>query len=336
MNCRCDSFVVETNVHYPTDINLLLDSMTVIIREISKICEKCNDKSWRQNKHIRRKIKRMERNAQELKRYVPHSEEKKIERENLIKTAHQIYIDECNKIIKKVKYDINELQVDGISGIVGILKIEHYMEHADKLMDQIKRRVIEGKVIPHDEKIFSVFEEHTEWICKGKSGKPQELGLKVCIVEDQHGFILNHRVMIKETDDKVAVQLLSETKEKFQNIKSVSFDKGFHNKTNKEELKKIIEKIILPRKGKQRTQDIEEANEKEYKKLKRQHSAVESGISALENHGLDRCLDHGLHGFKRYVGLAVLSRNIQIMGKILIEKLVKMVKRKREAEKKAA
>jgi uncharacterized protein Yka (UPF0111/DUF47 family) len=61
--------------------------MTVIIREISKICEKCNDKSWRQNKHIRRKIKRMERNAQELKRYVPHSEEKKIERENLIKTA---------------------------------------------------------------------------------------------------------------------------------------------------------------------------------------------------------------------------------------------------------
>ena len=45
-----------------------------------------------------------------------------------------------------------------------------------------------------------------------------------------------------------------------------------------------------------------------------QHSAVESAINALEVHGLDRCLDHGIDGFKRYVALAVLSRNIQQLG----------------------
>ena len=47
---------------------------------------------------------------------------------------------------------------------------------------------------------------------------------------------------------------------------------------------------------------------------RRKHSAVESSINALVNHGLDRCPDHGLDGFKRYVGLAVLARNIQILG----------------------
>ncbi len=47
------------------------------------------------------------------------------------------------------------------------------------------------------------------------------------------------------------------------------------------------------------------------------HSAVESSTNALENHGLDRCKDHGLHGFKRYVGLAVVARNMQIIGHII-------------------
>ena len=52
----------------------------------------------------------------------------------------------------------------------------------------------------------------------------------------------------------------------------------------------------------------------EFKADKRQHSAVESAINALEVHGLDKCPDHGIEGFERYVGLAVLSRNIQKLG----------------------
>ena len=55
--------------------------------------------------------------------------------------------------------------------------------------------VLAGETIPHEEKVFSVFEEHTEWISKGKAGVPVELGLRVCVLEDQHGFILHHRVM---------------------------------------------------------------------------------------------------------------------------------------------
>jgi hypothetical protein len=57
------------------------------------------------------------------------------------------------------------------------LKIEEYMHHADRQMDQIERRVLNGEEIPHSEKVFSLFQPHTEWIVKGKAGVPMELGV---------------------------------------------------------------------------------------------------------------------------------------------------------------
>ena len=83
--------------------------------------------------------------------------------------------------------------------------LDGYLKHADRQVDQIRRRVLEGETIPHAEKVFSIFEPHTEWVNKGKAGVPVELGLKVCVVEDQHRFILHHHVMVKATDDQVAV-----------------------------------------------------------------------------------------------------------------------------------
>ena len=72
----------------------------------------------------------------------------------------------------------------------------------------------------------------------------------------------------------------------------------------------------MPKKGKLSVADKTREYDDEFKQAKRQHSAVESAINALEVHGLDRCPDHGIDGFKRYVALAVLSRNIQILGSI--------------------
>ena len=81
------------------------------------------------------------------------------------------------------------------------------MRHAIRQIDQTKRRVILGEVIPHAEKVFSIFEPHTEWISKGKAGVPVELGVKVCILEDQYQFILHHQVMQQRTDDQVTVSM---------------------------------------------------------------------------------------------------------------------------------
>ena len=91
-------------------------------------------------------------------------------------------------------------------------------------------------------------------------------------------------------------------------------------KSQSGQLAEILDKLILPRKGKLSAINKEIESADEFKEARRKHSAVESSINAIENHGLDRCRDHGLHGFKRYVGLAVLARNIQIIGHILQQK----------------
>ena len=214
--------------------------------------------------------------------------------------------------------------------------IKHYMQHAERQIDQNRRRVLEGEKIPHGEKVFSIFEEHTEWISKGKAGVAQELGLKVCVVEDQYGFLLNHLVMRKSTDQDVVVSFMTATKEKFPELVSCSFDKNFHSPTNKKQLEKILELAVLPKKG--RRSEAEEAfeNTEEFVRQRRKHPAVESGINALENHGLDRCLDHGIRGFERYVALAVVSRNIQILGTIIWKRKLRKLKREQAKKPKAA
>jgi len=195
-----------------------------------------------------------------------------------------------------------------------LIAIEEYICHAERQVDQICRRVIFDEKIPHEEKVFSIFEPHTEWISKGKAGVPQELGLKVCVLKDQYGFILHHQVMERQTDDKVAVSILQEAKEKFENLSGCSFDKGFYSPDNREQLSNILDYVVLPKKGRLSEKEKQIEHSEEFLELRRKHSAVESSINALENHGLDRCLDHGLHGFKRYVALSILARNIQILG----------------------
>jgi len=118
--------------------------------------------------------------------------------------------------------------------------------------------------------------------------------------------------MRNEKDDKVAVWIIKETMERFVDLSSCSFDKGFHSPSNQEELAKILDKVILPRKGKLSAINQEIENPEEFIQARRKHSAVEPSIGAFKNHGLERCIDHGLHGFKRYVGMAVVARNIQM------------------------
>jgi hypothetical protein len=116
-----------------------------------------------------------------------------------------------------------------------ILKIKNFMDHARRQIDQTDRRAIQGQTIPHQEKVFSIFETHTEWLSKGKAGVPVELGLAVCVVEDQYGFILHYRVMQQEVDVDIAIQIIQETLERFPQLSSCSFDQGFHSPQNQHE-----------------------------------------------------------------------------------------------------
>ena len=214
--------------------------------------------------------------------------------------------------------------------LLKIMEIERFIAHAKRQINQIERRVIQGEKIPHSEKIFSLFEAHTEWISKGKAGVPVELGLRTCVLEDQWGFILHHQVMGKQTDEQVAVSMVTESQTGFPNLKTCSFDKGFHSPANQKDLKECLDLVVLPKKGRRNQTEKERENSNEFQSARRQHSAVESAINALEVHGLDKCPDHGIKGFKRYVSLAVLARNIQKLGAELRKQEYISEKRKRK------
>jgi hypothetical protein len=328
---RCDSFVVETDVHYPTDINLLWDAIRKIISLIAIECGVLGITEWRQHDYILSKIKKAFNLARRLKRSNSKNEKRKAKQEKRIIQAHQDYIDLVGSCVERAKFSIGFLKQAGMGNVAQIMMIENFIAHAERQIDQIFRRVIKDEKIAHSEKVFSIFEEHTEWISKGKAGVSQELGLKVCVLEDQYGFILHHHVMENQTDDQIAVEMIADTKKKYAGLTRCSFDKGFHSPENQQALKPLLDQVVLPRKGRLSKEAKQIEHSEDFIHARRKHAAVESAINALENHGLDRCPDHGIHGFRRYVGLAVLSRNIQKLGAMLQKQRIKKMQRRKKA-----
>ena len=316
LQTRCDSFVVETHVHYPTDINLLWDAIRKTIEISAALCQAHGLSDWRQSGFNLRQFKRLYRHAQKLKHSTSQDEVKRQDKQAAMRQAHRAYLDQAQVYLDRASDTRRQLKhVVLAEAFLG--ELDEFMRHAQRQIDQIDRRVLQGQTIPHQEKVFSLFQPHTEWISKGKAGVAVELGLRVCVVEDQHRFILNHLVMQGTTDDAVAVPIVEETRRRFSNLHSVSMDQGFHSKDNQADLKEIVNVVVMPRKGRLSAVDQAIESGAEFIRLRRQHSAVESAINALEQHGLDICPDHGIVGFKRYVALAVVARNVQRLGAVL-------------------
>lgn len=314
LKCRGDSFVVQTNVHFPTDINLLFDAMRKAVELTGKLFESCGLTPWRQYRHHIKTLKKSYLKAQRSKRSTAKNAEVQIRK------AHKKYIELSELFLDKVALSLNDFAKEYHLSLIEVAKIEEihqYITHAKRQINQTDRRILQGEKIPHKEKVFSLFESHTEWINKGKAGVPVELGIKVGIIEDQYQFILHHRIMPKETDEQVAVDMVKKTKEKFLGMNAISYDKGYYSSENRKQLCEILPHVALPKKGKLSIGDKAIQSSGPYQYAKQKHSAVESAINALDVHGLDKCPDHGIHGFERYVAVAIVSRNIQRIGAII-------------------
>ena len=315
---RCDSFVVETHVHYPTDINLLWDAIRKTIQIAADLCRTQGLTEWRQSAHHVRQFKKLFRQVQKLKHSTSRDEGQRQARQAAVREAHRVYIEQAQVYLDRARETRERLKDCMLLDIfLGLGELDDFLCHAERQIDQIRRRVLQGESIPHAEKVFSLFQPHTEWISKGKAGVPVELGLRTCLVEDQHRFILHHQVMQRTTDDAIAVAIVEQTKRRFGTLHSISMDKGFHSKDNQARLNEVVDFVVMPRKGRLSVADRQREAEGEFVRLRHQHSAVESAINALESHGLDRCPDHGIVGFRRYVALAVVARNVQRLGAIL-------------------
>ena len=318
LELKTDSYAVETNVHFPTDLNLLWDSLRKCLDMVEKLQDEVGKiKGWRKIKQLRSSLKSLFRTTSQHV-FKGRNEKQKKESVKLYLGAALELLERCQAITEHPLAVISSQQ----NVMVLIESLKHYCKYVAKFTDQIERRLIKGETIPAEEKVFSIFEPHTEWITKGKQNKKVELGHLVLITTDQHQFIVDYKVMEKQKDPAQVKPLLERIQKNFasKKIHSHSFDKGFHSKDNHDTLERsTIELPVLPKRGRPNKEDKERESNPKFKKMKRKHSAIESNINMLEHHGLNRCMDKGLRNFKRYVGLSVLAYNLHIMGNALLE-----------------
>lgn len=211
-------------------------------------------------------------------------------KEQRVKQAVRYYLSKARALQNKLERSEEDLPTGDIMDVLIHLEMDRYMELLDKHIDLLERRVLKGEVIPHYEKVFSIFEGYTEWIKKGKLHPNVELGKKLSITTDQYNLIVDYRIMENQSDVEMVKPIAEELISRY-NIRSWSFDKGFWNKENKALLEGHVEKVVMPKKGKCNKLEQAEEDHRNFKLLRNKHSAVESNINELECRGLDRCPD---------------------------------------------
>ena len=258
-----------------------------------------------------------------------------LHKEKRVKDITKTYLTKASSFRDKLEKSKNDFPVNEIKDVVMLMELERFIGLMEKHINLVERRIIKGEKIPHEEKLFSIFEEYTEWITKGKQRPNVELGKKVSITTDQYGLIIDYYIMENESDSEVVLSTADRILSKYK-IYSWSFDKGYYHTDNKWLLGTEVEKVIMPKKGKRTKQETEEEHTRSFKKLKNKHSAVESNINELEHSGLDRCPDRGYHGFKRYIGIGVIAYNLQRLGKQLLKQEIERQEKNKRRNLKAA
>jgi len=310
---KTDSFVVESNVHFPTDYNLLWDCTRKCLDAVSVFLEKYEElDGWRKIENWHYGIKGLMR---ELGKASGSGGKHK---QNRVEQATKRYLNKVGALLRKLQKDLPSFPMFDMHDAALIITLEHFIMLMKKHIDLVNRRLLLGEKIPHQEKMFSIFETYTEWVNKGKSNPNVELGKKLAITTDQFDLIVDYQLMHEEQDRDIVIELADRLLMKY-NIASWSFDKGFWRKENKELLALEVPKVIMPKLGKRNKAEEAEENSRSFKRLKNKHSAIESNINELEHRGLDRCPDRGIHNYKRYIGLAVCAYNLKKMGREILK-----------------
>jgi IS5 family transposase len=315
---KTDSYVLETNVHFPTDINLLWDAGRKCIELSSRLSDRLNIPCWRKSGDWKKRLKVQMRQVGRIN----HGGGKN--KEGRLHQAVKSYLSTARELERKVAENLVLLaqHATTASERLELKNIGYFLEMLVKHIDLIDRRILKEEKIPHEEKVFSLFEPHTEWITKGKTWPPMELGHKLLITTDQYQLVLDYKVMDQTSDQLETSPLAKRLFESYgeEVFESMSFDKGFSNEGERKELESKVSLVVMPKKGRRRKEELERERAPKFVRTKNQHSAIESEINCLEHHGLNRCPDKGYHGYQRYVGFGILAYNLHKIGKHLIAK----------------
>jgi len=319
---RVDTTVSETDIHHPTDNTLMWDVVRVVTRLVGRlddILPKGISGFTNRTRSARRRMQEIQRMADKERH--KHQEEKYRE---LIRTTEQV-VGNARQVLAKTK----GVQVDELLDDIAIQelrrKIKYYCELGDRVIDQARRRVLNGEQVPANEKIYSIFETHTDLIKRGKIQKPIEFGHKIFLAESGRSLITQYRVLDGNPSDHIHVKPSLEHHKKIFGFAPdlYSSDRAFFSAENDLECRNEGVKLVcIPQRGGKKTPE-RKAFEKSsaFKSGQRFRAGIEGRISVLfRGRGMKRCLDEGSTRFELLVGAAVLANNLMIIAHLLNER----------------
>jgi transposase, IS5 family len=319
---RVDTTVVQTDVHHPTDNTLLWDVVRVITRLVAGLAEAAQQRFRGFHNRTRAARRRM----QEIQRLTPKERQERQTKKyrQLLRIAVEA-VQSARKVLERTRKTrggnlLSDLRISALRQ-----EIERFCKLGDRVIDQASRRVLQGKQVPNEEKIFSVFEVHTDLIKRGKVQTPVEFGHKVFLAESAQGLVTEYKVLEGNPPDEQHVEAsLEHHQEIFGHAPQLyTGDRGFHSEQNEQSCKGAgVKKVCLPQRGGKKTAR-RTAYEKspDFKKGQRFRAGIEGTISVLfRGRGMKRCLAEGRERFEVLVGAAVLANNLMRIAQLLDER----------------
>ena len=319
---RVDTTVVQTDIHHPTDSTLLWDVVRVVTRLVGHL-----QKAVQQGiKGFCHRTRAARRRMQAIQRMTPKERhERQIEKyRELIEVTEEV-VTSAQKVVEQTRKARGKDLVAEMAVPELRKEIDHYCELGERVIDQARRRVLQGEQVPNADKIFSIFEPHTDLIKRGKVLTPVEFGHKVFLAESAQGLITQYEVLQGNPDDEQYVEpSVQRHKKMFGHAPEVyGSDRGFFSEQNLKSCKRNGVKVVcIPQCGGQKTAK-RKAYEKSpvFKKGQRFRAGIEGRISVLfRGRGMKRCLAEGRQRFELWVGAAVLANNLMRTAALLTKR----------------
>jgi hypothetical protein len=314
---RADSFVVETNIHYPSESTLIRDGVCKVIELAVVQAEIWKLPGWRQHEHLLGKVRKLTRRIERI------AARKGPDYQTRLKKPYRQLLHVSGKILRKARLLCEEVEaLDNDRPVVfAVQEIRTFIGRTQHVRNTACRRVLHGEKVPNEDKLFSIFEPHTQLYKRGKAGEPEQFGRLFLVYEDAAGFVVHHYLLPRDKGDRDVIVEQTKALQGFLNGKMewLSLDRGFHSPDNQVQLLQIVRHPCLPKPGAKQAAQQDETATVQFRQARQRHPGIESAIGALQSgNSLKRCRDHTEIGFERYLALAILGRNLHTLGRLLI------------------
>lgn len=300
---RVDATPVETHIHFPLDSQLLYDGIRTAARLLGRLREV-------EGISFRNHLRRAQRRCTNIRN--SRGEKRKQYYRDLIKVARKTCSD-SERVLEQSRTWSNPLSQALAE------QLDHYLGLLKKVVDQTERRVLYGEKVPAEEKIVSLFEEHTDII--KKNNRETVFGHKVFLSTGKSSLILDCVVERGNPADSNYVKpFLKRHRQLYGRFpRQSSWDGGFASGPNLKWAKgQGIKDVAFSKKCGLKVKDMASSSWV-YKQLRRFRAGIEGCISTAKRvYGLTRCLWKGWSHFKRYVHLSVLSYNLVVLARLLL------------------